>query len=42
MHLTKHADLRMRQRGIKDEFIKYAEYFFDAEYERNQCYKIQL
>ena len=42
MHLTKHADLRMRQRGIKDEFIKYAEYFFDAEYERNQCYKIFL
>ena len=26
MKSTKHGDMRMRQRGIRGEFIKYAEY----------------
>ena len=41
MQTTKHGDLRMRQRGIREEFVKYAEYFFRPVYE-NQCYKIFL
>ena len=41
MKTTKHGDLRMRQRGIREEFVKYAEYFFRPVYE-NQCYKIFL
>jgi hypothetical protein len=41
MRPTKHGDLRMRQRGIREEFVKYAEYFFSPVYE-NQCYKIFL
>jgi hypothetical protein len=41
MQLTKHGDLRMRQRGIREEFVKYAEYFIGPVYE-NQCYKIFL
>ena len=39
MKPTKHSELRMRQRGIKEEFVKYAEYFLSPVYE-NQCYKI--
>ena len=39
MQTTKHGDLRMRQRGIREEFVKYAEYFLSPVYE-NQCYKI--
>ena len=42
MYLTKHSDSRMRQRGIRDEFVKYAAYFFDAVYEKKGCYKIFL
>ena len=41
MQTTKHGDLRMRQRGIREEFVKYAEYFLSPVYE-NQCYKIFL
>ena len=41
MQPTKHGDMRMRQRGIRGEFIKYAEYFLCPVYE-NQCYKIFL
>ena len=41
MKPTKHSELRMRQRGIKEEFVKYAEYFLSPVYE-NQCYKIFL
>ena len=41
MKPTKHGDLRMRQRGIREEFVKYAEYFLSPVYE-NQCYKIFL
>ena len=41
MNKTKHAELRMSQRGIDDEFINYAEYFLTPVYE-NQCYKIYL
>ena len=41
MKPTKHSELRMRQRGIREEFVKYAEYFFGPVYE-NQCYKIFL
>ena len=41
MHQTKHSELRILQRGINAEFIKYAEYFFTPRYE-NQCYKIYL
>mgnify|MGYP001308609787 FL=1 len=41
MQPTKHGDLRMRQRGIREEFVKYAEYFLSPVYE-NQCYKIFL
>ena len=41
MSPTKHSELRMRQRGIKEEFVKYAEYFLSPVYE-NQCYKIFL
>ena len=39
MKPTKHSELRMRQRGIREEFVKYAEYFLSPVYE-NQCYKI--
>tara|TARA_B100001971_G_C17961307_1_gene417568 strand:+ start:389 stop:646 length:258 start_codon:yes stop_codon:yes gene_type:complete len=41
MKPTKHSELRIRQRGIKEEFVKYAEYFLSPVYE-NQCYKIFL
>ena len=41
MNKTKHAELRMSQRGINDEFVNYAEYFLAPVYE-NQCYKICL
>ena len=41
MKPTKHSELRMRQRGIREEFVKYAEYFLSPVYE-NQCYKIFL
>jgi hypothetical protein len=41
MNKTKHAELRMSQRGINDEFVNYAEYFLTPVYE-NQCYKICL
>ena len=41
MQSTKHGGLRMRQRGIRDDFVKYAEYFLGPVYE-NQCYKIFL
>ena len=41
MQSTKHGGLRMSQRGIRDDFVKYAEYFLGPVYE-NQCYKIFL
>ena len=41
MQLTKHGELRIRQRGIRKEFLKYAEYFIGPVYE-DKCYKIFL
>ena len=41
MNITKHAKLRMNQRGISDHFISYAEYFLPVHYEKHS-YKILL
>jgi len=41
MKITKHANLRMRQRGINPGIVDYAEYFLPAYYEKQSC-KIML
>ncbi len=41
MNITKHADLRMHRRGIRQSFVDYAEYFLSSTYE-NQSNKIFL
>lgn len=41
MKKTKHAELRISQRGINPDFIEYAEYFLTPTYDR-QSYKIFL
>ena len=41
MKITKHANLRMRQRGINPEVVDYVEYFLSSVYE-NQSNKILL
>ena len=41
MKITKHANLRMRQRGINPGIVDYAEYFLPSAYE-NQSNKILL
>jgi hypothetical protein len=41
MKITKHAKLRMSQRGIRQSIIDYAEYFLSMNYE-NQSNKILL
>ena len=41
MKITKHAQLRMNQRGIQQSIIEYAEFFIPSIYE-NQSNKIFL
>jgi hypothetical protein len=41
MKITKHAELRMSQRGIHPSIVDYAEYFLPSAYE-NQSNKILL
>jgi hypothetical protein len=41
MKITKHANLRMRQRGINPKVVDYVEYFLSSVYE-NQSNKILL
>ena len=41
MRLTKHAELRIIQRGIKQSVIDYMEFFLNSKYE-NQSNKITL
>ena len=41
MKITKHAKLRMNQRGIRRSIVDYAEYFLPSTYE-NQSNKILL
>ena len=41
MKLTKHASMRMRQRGINPKMLDYVEYFLPSVYE-NQSNKILI
>jgi len=41
MRLTKHAKLRIIQRGIKESVVDYMEFFLNSKYE-NQSNKILL
>ena len=41
MKLTKHASMRMRQRGINPKMVDYVEYFLPSVYE-NQSNKILI
>ena len=41
MKITKHAKVRMAQRGINQQFVEFALFFLPSKYE-NKCNKILL